>query len=102
MGIIKTKAEIQGKLTNSGITCMFVGYSVDHSINVFRMMNLESKKIINSRDVVWLGKNFKILFKSQLLSEKHEFDDDNDDFITKVKELNRVSRDDENLNQQPA
>jgi len=81
MGVVTAKAEIQGKLTNSGITCMFVGYSVDHSINVFRMMNLESKKIINSRDVVWLRKYFKIWSKSKLLSEKYKFDDDNDDLV---------------------
>jgi len=37
-----------------------------------------------------------------LLSEKYKFDDDNDDFISKVKELNRLNCEDENLNQQPA
>ena len=102
MGVVTTKAEIQGKLTNRGTTCMFLGYSVDHSNNLFRMLSLESKKIINSRHVVWLEKNFKIWSKSKLLSDNHEFDDDNDDLITKVRELNRVNREDENVYQQPA
>ena len=65
-------------MTNRGTTCMFVGYSVDHS-NSF-----ESKQIINSRDVVWLGKNFKIWSKSKFLSEIHELDDD-DDLLRKLK-----------------
>ena len=71
MGVVTTKTEIQGKLKNCGITCMFMGYSVDHSNNVLRMLNLKTKNIINSRDVVWLGKNFKIWSKSKLLSEKN-------------------------------
>jgi hypothetical protein len=31
MGVVTTKADIQGKLANRGTTCMFMGYSVDHS-----------------------------------------------------------------------
>jgi hypothetical protein len=31
MGVVTTKSDIQGKLTNRGTTCMFVGYSVNHS-----------------------------------------------------------------------
>ena len=53
----------------------------------FGLLNLESKKIINSKDVVWLANNFKVWPKSKLLTEKHKFDDNNDDFTTKVKEL---------------
>jgi len=43
MGVAITNAEIQGKLTNHGTTCMFMGYLVDHSNDVFRILNLESK-----------------------------------------------------------
>jgi hypothetical protein len=35
MGVVTTKADIQGKLTNCGTTCMFMGYSVDHSNGAF-------------------------------------------------------------------
>jgi hypothetical protein len=56
MGVVMTKNYIQRKLKNLGTTCMFMGYSVDsvdHSNDVYRMLNLETKKIIHARDVVW-------------------------------------------------
>ena len=36
----------QGKLRNRGTVCMFVGYSVDHAHDVYRMLNLETDHII--------------------------------------------------------
>jgi hypothetical protein len=35
MDTATTKADIQGKLKNQRITCIFVGYSVDHSNDVY-------------------------------------------------------------------
>jgi hypothetical protein len=49
---------------------------------------------------VWLGKNFKIGSKSNLLREKNEVDDDNDNFIMKAKELNQVNNEVDSLHQQ--
>lgn len=39
-GVVTTKSDIQGKLTNCGTTCMFMGYSVNHSNDVNWMLNL--------------------------------------------------------------
>ena len=50
--------KIKSKLTNRGRTCIFVGYSNKHSGEVFRMVNLQTKKIIYTRDVCWLQKKF--------------------------------------------
>ena len=102
MGVVITKAEIQGKLTNCGTTCMFMGYSVDHSNDVFRMLNLETKKIINSRDIVWLGKSFKMWSNSKLPNEKVEVDEDYDDFVTEPSCVNQVNHDVEGMNQESA
>jgi hypothetical protein len=49
---------------------------------------------------VWLGKNFNIGSKSNLLREKNEVDDDNDNFIMKAKELNQVNNGVNSLHQQ--
>ena len=38
---------------------MFVGYSVNHANDVYCMLNLAAKGIINTRDVIWLGKYHK-------------------------------------------
>jgi hypothetical protein len=45
ISVITMTYETQGKLKNRGLTCMFVGYSVDHANDVDRMLNLNSKRI---------------------------------------------------------
>jgi len=77
MGVVTIKADIQAKLANCGTTCMFMGYSVDHSNDVFRMLNLSTKRIINSRDVIWLNRNYKNWSKTD---SQHSEDNINDDF----------------------
>jgi hypothetical protein len=48
VGVVMTKNDIQGKLTNRGTPCMFTGYSINHVHDVYRMLNIGTKKIINS------------------------------------------------------
>jgi hypothetical protein len=50
MGVVTTKDDIQGKLKNRGLTSMSVEYSVDHANDVNQMLNLYSKRIIQTRD----------------------------------------------------
>jgi hypothetical protein len=38
---------------------MFVGYTEHHSRDVYRMLNLTTNSIINSRDIIWLNKTYK-------------------------------------------
>jgi hypothetical protein len=54
MAVVTTKDDIQSKLKTRGLTYMFVGYSVDHANDVYQMLNLNTKRIINTRDVIWL------------------------------------------------
>jgi hypothetical protein len=56
VGVVTTKERIQAKLSNGGTTCMFVGYAEHHSSDVYRMLNLTTNSIINSRDIIWLKK----------------------------------------------
>ncbi len=46
----------KGKVLNRGLTMMFVGYSEDHSKNVFQMFNPETSRIAQSGNVIWLGR----------------------------------------------
>jgi hypothetical protein len=39
VGVVTTKDKIQSKLSNRGITCMFLGYTEHHSRGVYRMLN---------------------------------------------------------------
>jgi hypothetical protein len=45
---------------------MFVGYSVVHANDVYRMMNLNSKRIIQTRDAIWLWKRYNDGLKEKL------------------------------------
>ena len=46
---------MRSKLDNRGKTCMFVGYADDHSGDVYRFLNIHTKRIIMSRDARWLN-----------------------------------------------
>ena len=47
--------KMRSKLDNRGKTCMFVGYADDHSGEVYRFLNIHTKRIIMSRDARWLN-----------------------------------------------
>ena len=66
VGVVTTKDKIQAKLTNRGTPCIFVGYAENHSKDVYRMLNLETNSIINSRDIIWLKKMHKDWLKNKL------------------------------------
>ena len=42
---------MRSKLDDRGKTCMFVGYAGDHSRDVYRFLNIHTRRIIISRDV---------------------------------------------------
>jgi hypothetical protein len=52
VGVVTTKEKIQAKLSNRGTKCMFVGYTEHHSRDVYRMLNMTTNSIINSRDII--------------------------------------------------
>jgi hypothetical protein len=56
MGIVTTKDDIQGKLKNCILTFILVTYLVNHANNVYQMMNLNTKRIIQTIDVIWLNR----------------------------------------------
>ena len=49
------KKKMRSKLDNRGKTCMFVGYADDHSGDVYRFLNINTKRIIMSRGARWLN-----------------------------------------------
>ena len=87
MGVVSTKKDIQGKLKNREMTCIFMGYSVDHSNDVYRMLKMETKKIILSRDIVWLNRSYTEWISSRsILKDESEYEDD-DNFLERMKKL---------------
>jgi hypothetical protein len=59
VGVVTTEEKIQAKLSNQGTTCMFVGYTEHHSRDVYRILNLTTNSMINSRDIIWLNKTYR-------------------------------------------
>ena len=47
--------KMRSKLDNRGKTCIFVGYTDDHTKDVYRFLKIHTKRIIQSRDVTWLN-----------------------------------------------
>jgi Reverse transcriptase (RNA-dependent DNA polymerase) len=91
MSVVTTKDEIQSKLKNRVMTYMFVGYSVDHANDVYWMLNLKTKRIINTRYVSWLKRSYKTWSK-KLIPYNEQEDDNNEDYIDIVDTLNLEER----------
>ena len=88
IGVVMTKNDIQGKLTNRGTPCMFMGYSLNHAHNVYRMLNMDMKKIINSRDIVWMNQVYHD-WKDQK-EKKTDLEDEDDAVEPKIQAVNKT------------
>ena len=51
--------KMRSKLDTRGRTGIFVGYADIHAGNVYRLINIQTKKIILSRDIQWLNSFWK-------------------------------------------
>jgi hypothetical protein len=93
LGIVTTKDKIQAKLKNRGTPCMFVGYSVHHANDVYRMLNLDTEMIINSQDIIWLNKKHEEWVKRKVNSCIINNVDDSDvvESITRLNDGNQAT-----------
>ena len=62
--------EMRSKLNDRGKTCMFVGYADDHTTDVYRFLNIHTRRIILSRDVRWLNTIWKQYKKKSLYARR--------------------------------
>ena len=73
--------KMRSTLDIRGITGIFVGYADDHAGNVYRFIDIQTKKIILSRDIQWLNSFWKKYKKRKgdsknLIDEFHSHDED--------------------------
>ena len=73
--------KMRSKLDTRGRTGIFVGYADDHAGNVYRFINIQTKKIILSRDIQWLNSFWKEYKKTKddskkLIDEFYSLDED--------------------------
>jgi hypothetical protein len=76
MGVVITKDGVQGKLKNRSLTCMFVKYSVDHTNDGYWIFNLNTKRIMQTKDAVWLEKGYNDWRKNKAPSNDNDKDND--------------------------
>jgi hypothetical protein len=63
---------------------MFVGYSVLNANDAFRMLNLDTKSIIQSSNIIWLNEAYHDWIERKVLQKK-DIDDEDDDVIVNSK-----------------
>ena len=73
--------KMRSKLDTRGRTGIFDGYADDHAGNVYRFINIQTKKIILSRDIQWLNSFWKEYKKrkddsKKLIDEFYSHDED--------------------------
>ena len=97
--------KMRSKLDTRGRTGIFVGYVDDHAGNVYRFINIQTKKIILSRDVQWLNSFWKQYKKSdddskKLVEEFSPKDEDDQTLEESETEENKISGDGNNTMEQ--
>ena len=61
---------MSSKLDDTEKTCMFVGYADDHTKDVYRFLNIHTRRTVLSRDVRWLNIIWKQYKKKSLYARR--------------------------------
>ena len=98
--------KMRSKLDNRDKTCMFVGYADNHTKDVYRFLNIHTKRIILSRDVRLLNVMWKRYKKKSIYArsrvelfldeEESSLEDDKSFGELSIKEMMEASDDDRN------
>ena len=97
--------KMRSKMDTRGRTGIFVRYADDHAGNVYRFINIQTKKIILSRDVQWLNSFWK-QYKARnddskkFVEEFFPYDEDDQTLEESDTEENKISGDGNNTVEQ--
>ena len=91
---------MSGKLEDKGNVCIMTGYACNHAGDVYRMLNLQTKKIICLHDICWLEKSYGSYMNSKgdsLMSVNErerdsDVESDDDEPVKKIKEKEKTSK----------
>jgi hypothetical protein len=88
---INSKRKIRNKLENRGRTCLYLGRAANHITGVGRYLNLETNRIILSREITWLGKMYGDWkgIDNRVVLDDHTEEADDDDYS--VQYLEQIS-----------
>jgi hypothetical protein len=85
MGVVAyANRKMRPKFSNKGRTCMFVGYATNHAEDVYRIVDMETKRITTSRDIRLLNKSYKDWVQTHDANTEEIEEDDGNDIADKV------------------
>ena len=58
VALVKFAPNIKGKLLNRGIPVIYLGHSSGHAADVHRVMSIPTKRILQTRDAIWLQQTY--------------------------------------------
>jgi hypothetical protein len=58
VALVKFAPNIKGKLMNRGIPVIYLGRATGHAADVHRVMSIPTKRIIQTRDAIWLQQTY--------------------------------------------
>ena len=79
IAVSKDPDTFNNKLEPKGRTCMMLGYAENHSGAVYRLLNLETNKIVLSRDVQWMEKMWDEHMKVKRILPLQDYQEDDEE-----------------------
>ena len=99
MAVITNQQKIKAKLDDRGKTCIWLGYAKDHAVGTHRIYNPNTRKVILTRDVVFLRQSFGQYVSKDKSAESRVIENQNtiaeDDDEEAIPSLLRYVSDDE-------
>ena len=65
---------------------LLVGYSTQHAGDVYRLLNPKTSRVIQSRDVKWIGKTWAEFYKIKMIDRVSGYVDPDEDYQLKEEE----------------
>ena len=93
--MVLIREKIKGKLASRAKPCLWVGYAEDRAAGCYRALNLQTRKILLSRDVTFLRKTYDVWTKDKAAKTppKSIPEDDDDSVQSSPARPNLVSDD---------
>jgi hypothetical protein len=86
VGVVLDKStpnQIMGKLQDRAKPCIYLGHAESHGKDVCRFLNLKTNKVIMSRNVVWMNKEYGLWKnKDQARFEVEDSNEDSDNELS--------------------
>ena len=86
----RTKIDPRGKIN------LFVGYTTQHTGDVYRLLNPKTSRVIHSREVKWIGKTWAEFYKIKMIDRASGYVDPDEDL-----QLEEEDQDDEEEELEP-